>query len=228
MRTKTIALLTALVILLGTTFVFAAEATDGAYYYAINRVNVRAEPSVDSKSIGVLNEGDIVYGGKTVSDNSGKKWVCSQTKFGTGYVSKNSLAKCPAGDNPSYHGAKAKTLVVAQTVTVRALNGKSGTLKKGTKVSATRFFPKRGGKVEVQLRVGKYDVRVSSTYLRQTNGKKIPSLPTKVRLKKAYNLNGEQLKKGQRLNVEFYFFKGDQLYADVHEGVISCSLLKKA
>ncbi len=228
MRTKTIALMTALVILLGTTFVFAAEATDGTYYYALNRVNVRAQPSASSKSIGVLNEGDIVYGGKTVTDSTGKKWVCSQTKFGTGYVSKNSLAKCPTGDTPSYHGATTKTLVVAETVTVKAMNGKTGTLKKGTKVSATRFFPKRGGKVEVQLKIGKYDVRISSKYLRQTDGKKIPSLPTTVRLKKAFNLNGEKLKKGQKLHVEFYFFKGDKLYADVHEGVISCSLLKKA
>lgn len=222
-----IALLMVLVLTLGMTHSLNAEAANETYYYALNRVNVRSHPSVNSKSLGVLKENEIVCGIKTVSDDSGKNWVYAYTQYGTGYISRNSLNKCHGYDGSSSYQSSSKTLIVSKTISVTSLSGVTGTLKKGTKVKATRFYPTKSGDVKVQIRIGKHDIRVSGKYLRQTNGKKLPSLPRKVRLKKAYNLNGEKLSKGQTLRVEFYFLQGDKLYADVHEGVIPCSILKR-
>ncbi len=222
-----IALVMVLILTLGMTYSLNAEAASETYYYALNRVNVRAKPDVNSKSLGVLSENDIVCGTKTVSDSTGKKWVYAYTQFGNGYISKNSLTKCHDYDgHQTSHQSSSKTLVVAKTIKVTSLSGNTGTLKKGTKVKATRFYPTRDGLV-VQISIGKNDCRISGKYLRQTNGKKIPSLPRKVRLKKAYDLNGEHLSKGQTVTVEFYFLRGDKLYADVHEGIIPCSVLKR-
>ena len=223
MMKKVVTMLMLVVMMFFSTVAFAAE----GYFYAKNRVNVRKSANASAKVLGVLESNEIVYGKKVVKDKTGKEWMYVETQFGNGYVSKNSLSVCHDYDDTSYV-PKPVTVKVAKTIKVTALNGKTGTLKKGAKVQAIRFFPTKNG-AKAQIKVGKYECYVWAKDLRKTNGQKIPTLPRKVSLKKAYHLNGEKLSKGQILNVESYFFnKSGTFCADVHEGYIPVSLLNKA
>ena len=237
--------MTALFLVLVFTLSIAALAEQ--QYYALNRVNLRAKPTVDSKILGVIDDGEFVIGYTTTEDETGKPWIYCDTQYGKGYVSYWSLAPEGKARQDDYHSShrhhkdattrkatdKANTTyetikvsshisvssvkLVAKCDTVAKQDGKKATIKAGTKVTATRFYP--DGTCTVKAPNGR-DCKCKSKDFQTTSGKSIPKLRVTV------SVDGKTLSKGKKLTVKYYVFSGNELYAYTGNGYILTSYLR--
>ena len=230
------------VLVLALVSVCAAVMAEGEIYHALNRVNIRSYPSMDSKILGILNQGDEVEGIDVIVDSFGKPWFFCDAQFVEGYVSYYSLAK--NGENEARYYKKerkekskvrieAKPTISHSTITLIATNstkayqdGKTANVKAGTKVKAKRFYPSSDGTYTIIKAPNGRNCKVFTKDFETISGKQVPNLPQSVKTKCAIYIGGEEVKEGNKIDVMYYSFCKGVLYAYAGEGYIPVKYLK--
>lgn len=218
--------------------------------YTQVRLTLRAQPGSSSKAVGYVDAGTEVDAHELVRDGIGKLWWYCDTPEGKGYLSYNSLEgngypdyskirdarkSETSHDNcaeehdeklvkASTHVSASSVKLVAKCETKAKQEGKTANVKAGTQVKATRFYP--NGTCTVKAPNGR-DCKCRSKDFRTIGGKSIPKLPSSAKLKVSMSIGGQKVSKGSKLHIEYYVFKGSELFANVGEGYVSTKYLSK-